>query len=226
MKCPYCGKLFLDKKEACPNCGAPNIPSLKITCKNCGHEIEDPSLSFCPNCSVPLTIDSPIIKSKQKEKAAKKNYKVCVDKIQKRGKIIHILGYLFLIVVILFAGFVGFRACVTKNDGQGSNTEGNDTLIHRKAQTDDIEIDFTYDLPKSVKFTIVANVDIDNLAVTFTFTDSNKDVLSTKTKQIGNVKGGVPYYGSFNTVDLDLGILLKINSTAYHVADGIASIIT
>lgn len=125
------------------------------------------------------------------------------------------------IIIIAIIGLIIFGITTTINHfSNPTNNDGNN-LTNRSANNSDIQLkngDF-------LNFKITPKNDITNLEITFQFLDNSKNLITTKTKNIGNVKKDIEYSISFNLSDFSFTETLKLTSyyTKYTVTGGTVS---
>ena len=136
-------------------------------------------------------------------------------------------GCLISLIVIIIVGacifgifkFIEYNQSKSDVDGNGttqSNPDGNTHLFSRSANNGDVTINSDLDLASfGAKYTVMPNVDIDNLQITVNFLDKNRKILTSKVQSLGNVKKGVQ--ASFSISLMDLGLKVAWN-TEYESA--------
>lgn len=144
--------------------------------------------------------------------------------IQKNsGGFLKFLGIVFLIILII-GGIVFVTKCaLDKTSDNGINTDGNPVLLNRAATLND------FTLTESVEATItnlkesyilIPNVDIKSLEITFKYYDSSNNLITTKTKNVGNVTKNSEYTVS---IEHSLTEIFKISTVSYNVTGGTVS---
>ncbi len=104
------------------------------------------------------------------------------------------LSFLGAIVLLflLVCGLVFVAKCSIKKMSDGEyNSDGNPILFSRAAAKKDFTLTENYTLNQSFK--LIPNVDIKDLEITFKYYDSDRKVISTKAKYIGNVTKSMEY---------------------------------
>ena len=104
------------------------------------------------------------------------------------------LSFLGAIVLLflLVCGLVFVAKCSIKKMSDGEyNSDGNPILFSRAAAKKDFTLTENYTSNQSFK--LIPNVDIKDLEITFKYYDSDRKVISTKTKYIGNVTKSMEY---------------------------------
>lgn len=139
------------------------------------------------------------------------------------GGFLKALGIIFLVILII-GGVVFFGKCVYKkyidND---SNSDGNPVLLNRAATTNDIQLEQSIEATLTNlkdSYIITPDVDINGLKLTFKFYDSSDNIVSTETKEIGNVAKSNDYTVS---ISHSLSDMLKIKKYQYYVSGGTVS---
>ena len=143
-------------------------------------------------------------------------------------------GFLkFLIaVVIIGACIFGVVKLVqyqqTKyQDGQGTtqgNHDGDKHLFKRSANSNDISVNSDLDLTSfGGKYTILPQTDIDGLEVTINYLDSNRKILQSVVKSLGNVKEGVQVSFSISLFDMGLSVAWNTKYESIVVTGGTVS---
>ena len=100
------------------------------------------------------------------------------------------------------------------------NTEVEPTVFTRDATTNDFTIDNSNDFSFSMNYTLIPKVDIDNLELTFYYKDSNNKTLTTKKKNIGNVKKGIQYKIEISLAEFGFLEIFKIKYASISVSKG------
>lgn len=98
---------------------------------------------------------------------------------------------IILIIAAIVGGtvFVG-KCALNKATNGGINTDGNPILLTRAATNNDIHLEQSIEASiTNLKdsYIIIPNVDIKDLKITFKYYDSSKNLISTYTKEVGNV---------------------------------------
>ena len=70
---------------------------------------------------------------------------------------------------------------------------------------------------------MIPYVDIDDLELQFKYYDNDKNLITTKTKSVGNVKEGNQYTVSVSLTEFNFFDLFKINYTSVSVINGTVS---
>lgn len=86
-------------------------------------------------------------------------------------------------------------------------------------------MDLNNDFSLSINYKITPKKDITNLEITFKYLNSNKKVLTTKIKQIGNVKEGTQYTVNVSLSEFSLTEIFNINYVEAEVTRGTVSLI-
>lgn len=131
------------------------------------------------------------------------------------------LSFLGAIVLLflLVCGLVFVAKCSIKKMSDGEyNSDGNPILFSRAAAKKDFTLTENYILNQSFK--LIPNVDIKDLEITFKYYDSDRKVISTKAKYIGNVTKSMEY-----TVKMDFYIFDSefYKTPDYYVSGGTVS---
>ncbi len=126
-----------------------------------------------------------------------------------------------ILALILFLIIGGMTTCCVfaANKELPSNEP-----FSRSATNNDIYIDLSEEISLSITYEIVPQVDIKNLEITFKYHTKENKVLSTKIKNIGNVKKGINYPVSVSLGEFSFLDIFKINSTSANVTGGTVSI--
>ncbi len=144
-------------------------------------------------------------------------------------------GFLKFLIAILIIGicvfgvvkFIQYLQSQSIVDGNGttqSNTDGNTHLFSRSANNNDVKIDSDLDLANfGVKYIVMPQTDIRNLQITINFLDKNKNVLTSKVENIGNVKQGVQVSSSISLFDLGLSVAWNTEYNSIAVTGGTVS---
>ena len=133
------------------------------------------------------------------------------------------LGVVFLIILII-GGIVFVSKCAINKATDGeTNTDGNPVLLNRAATINDFTL--TESIEASItnlkeSYILVPNVDIKNLEITFKYYDSSNNLVSTKTKIVGDVTKSSEYTVS---IEHSLSEILKISKVSYYVSGGTVS---
>ena len=143
-------------------------------------------------------------------------------------------GFLKFLIVLLIMGicifgivkFVQYQQ--TKyEDGQGTtqgNHDGDKQLFRRSANSNDIHFDSNLDLESfGGKYIITPQTDIDGLEITINYLDSNKKILSSIVKSLGNVKEGVQISLAVSLFDMGLSVAWNTRYESIVVTGGTVS---
>lgn len=194
-------------------------------CRNCGKQISDDDI-FCRYCGAEQSNEEQLHAVSLKEATDNQS----IDAPQKKSH-----GFLkFLLVVIIIGacifGFVKFVQCQQANqivDGHGTtqgNSDGNTHLFKRSANINDISFDYDFDLANlGEKIIIIPHTDIDGLQITINFLDSNKKILTSISKSLGNVKQGVQVSFSISLMDLGISVAWNTKYNSIAVTGGTVS---
>lgn len=146
-----------------------------------------------------------------------------------RGKKSH--GFLKFLIVVLIIGATIFglvkcaeyKSTVNSNTSQG-NSDGNTHLLSRSARNSDITVESDLDLSSfGAKYTVMPQTDIDNLEITISFLDENKNVLTSFEKLLGDVKESVQVSFSISLFDMSLTVALQTRYESWTVTGGTVS---
>lgn len=144
-------------------------------------------------------------------------------------------GFLIFLIVIIIVGacifgIAKFIQCQqSKNivDGNGTtqgNSDGNTHLFKRSANNNDIIIDSDLDLANlGGKYTVMPQTDIENLQITINYLDKNKNILTSKVQNLGDVKQGVQVNFSISLFDLGLSVAWNTQYESIAVTGGTVS---
>lgn len=142
------------------------------------------------------------------------------------------LKFLIALVIIWgclfgFVKFVQYQQSNSIVDGNGtiqSNKDGNTQLLSRSANNNDVIIDYDLDLANlGVKYIVMPQTDISNLQITIYFLDKNKNILTSKVENLGNVKQGVQVNSSISLFDLGLSVAWNTEYNSFAVTGGTVS---
>lgn len=164
-------------------------------CSHCGRSIDDNS-RFCKHCGKAIG-----------ETDRQENSHGCL------------ISFIVVILVIVFIVFAVSKVI----DASSPNSDGKKELTSRSARNSDLEIESSEDFSLSIDFNVTPECDIDDLELTFSFYDKNKDVLTTKVKNVGNVKEGVEYSISFSLSEFSFSNMFTIESVSCSVTGGTVS---
>lgn len=132
----------------------------------------------------------------------------------------------FLIIgVLLFGAVKCVEYAMTENPltSQG-NSDGAHKLLSRSARNSDLQVDSKLDFSSlGVKYVIIPQTDIKGLEITISFLDSNKKVLTSIEKALGNVKEGVQISFSISLLDLSFSVALNTKYESWTVTGGTVS---
>ena len=194
-------------------------------CKNCGKEIAD-NAKFCSYCGAKQTNTEPTQYAASKAKTD--NYAIEAPQKKSHGFLKFLIA--FIIIGACIFGVVKFVQCQQANqivDGQGTiqgNTDGNSHLFKRSATLNDISYDYDIDFASlGEKIIIIPQTDIDGLQITINFLDSNKKILKSMSKSLGNVKKGVKISFSISLMDLGLSVAWNTQYNSIAVTGGTVS---
>lgn len=144
-------------------------------------------------------------------------------------------GFLVFLIVLVIVGacifgivkFLQSQQAQRVVDGNGttqSNTDGNTRLFKRSANNSDIIIDSDLDLANfGGKYTVSPQTDIDGLQITVNYLDKNKNILTSKVENLGNVKQGVQVSFSVSLFDLGLNVAWNTEYESIAVTGGTVS---
>ena len=145
------------------------------------------------------------------------------------GKKTH--GFLkFLIVGLIIAAILfglvkcaEYKSTVNSNTSQG-NSDGSTHLLSRSARNSDITVESDLDLSSfGAKYTVRPQTDIDNLKITISILDENKNVLTSVEKSLGDVKESVQVSFSISLFDMSLIVALQTRYESWTVTGGTVS---
>ncbi len=140
-------------------------------------------------------------------------------------------GFLKFLIVFLIIGAIIFglvkcaeyKSTVNSNTSQG-NSDGNTHLLSRSARNSDITVESDLDLSSfGAKYTVMPQIDIDNLEITISFLDENKNVLTSFEKSLGDVKESAQVSFSISLFDMSLTVALKTRYESWTVTGGTVS---
>ena len=104
------------------------------------------------------------------------------------------------------------------------NHDGDKHLFKRSANANDIVISSDLDLASlGGKYTINPKTDIDGLVVTINYLDSDKKILHSVVKSLGNVKEGVQINFSISLFDLGISVAWNTKYESIVVTGGTVS---
>ena len=129
-----------------------------------------------------------------------------------------IIGVLAIIIVVVL---IIMRVC----DSSSNEDNKDGGLTTRAARTSDISFEDGSDISitLSLIYYFTPSVDIDDLEIPLTFMDSNRDTLTTKVENVGDVKEGGRYSISYSVSDLGLSVILKYKTISWRVTGGTVS---
>lgn len=84
----------------------------------------------------------------------------------------------------------------------------------REVNPEDVNINLSPKLSLNTEFTVIPNCNIDNLEITFYFTDSNQSLDIKKVKNLGNVKKGNTYTVVIQFTEFEFSEIFKITRTS------------
>ena len=127
------------------------------------------------------------------------------------------IGVLAIGAVLIF---ILIKACGGLNE---DNKDGG--LLTRAARTSDISFDDGTDISITLSAVLyfTPSVDIDDLQITLNFRDSNRNILSTQVKDVGDVQEGGRYSISYSLSDLGLSVILNCKTVSWTVTGGTVS---
>lgn len=100
---------------------------------------------------------------------------------------------------------------------------GCNKILTRQATINDINIDTSQEISFNINYVMIPYVDIDDLELQFKYYDNDKNLITTKTKSVGNVKEGNQYTVSVSLTEFNFFDLFKINYTSVSVINGTVS---
>lgn len=139
-------------------------------------------------------------------------------------------GFLSLLVFIVIGlsifsiiKFIEYKQTENPTTSQG-NKDGNSKPLSRSAKNSDVTIASDLDLSSfGVKYTITPKTNISGLVVTVSLLDSNKKVLTTIPKQLGNATEGVQISFSISLFDLGLSVAWNTKYESLTITGGTVS---
>lgn len=140
-------------------------------------------------------------------------------------------GFLKFLIAVLIIGavifgivkFVEYKTTVNSVTSEG-NSDGSKHLFSRSARNSDVEVDSDLDLSSfGAKYTIMPNTDIDDLQITVSFLDKNKNVLTSIERTLGDVREGVQVSFSVSLFDLSLSVAWNTKYESWTVTGGTVS---
>ncbi len=131
----------------------------------------------------------------------------------------------FKIILIIALIIIGILLTGKLINDRIINNNTETSLTTRAATINDISMDLNNDFSLSINYKITPKKDITNLEITFKYLNSNKKVLTTKIKQIGNVKEGTQYTVNVSLSEFSLTEIFNINYVEAEVTRGTVSLI-
>ena len=147
----------------------------------------------------------------------------------------HSHGCLITLIVLLILGacifgvvkYIQYQDSNQPVDGYGTtqgNTDGNNKLLSRSANNNDVTISDELDLASlGGKYTVMPKTDIKNLEITVNFLDKNKKLLKSHVESLGNVKEGVQASFSISLFDMGLSVAWNTEYQTVVVTGGTVS---
>lgn len=123
---------------------------------------------------------------------------------------------LFIVGAFFLVGFITTRC----NLNTPTNTP---QLFTRSATNNDITFDLSQEFSFNINYEITPKVDVSGLQITFQYLDSNGNILTTKIKDVGNVKKSTTYTISVSLTEFSLSQIFKIESVSARVTGGSVS---
>ena len=145
------------------------------------------------------------------------------DNEKKGGGFLKFLGIFFLIILIIGGAVFAVKCAINKASDDGINTDGNPVLLNRAATTYDFTLEQDVEatiLNLKDSYILIPNVDIKNLKITFKYYDGSNKLISTVSKDVGDVTKSSRYTVS---VEHSLSEIFKINAYTYTVSGGTVS---
>lgn len=131
----------------------------------------------------------------------------------------------FKIILIIALIIIGILLTGKLINDRIINNNTETSLTTRAATINDISMDLNNDFSLSINYKITPKKDITNLEITFKYLNSNKKILTTKIKQIGNVKEGTQYTVNVSLSEFSLTEIFNINYVEAEVTRGTVSLI-
>ena len=131
----------------------------------------------------------------------------------------------FKIILIIALIIIGILLTGKLINDRIINNNTETSLTTRAATINDISMDLNNDFSLSINYKITPKKDITNLEITFKYLNSNKKILTTKIKQIGNVKEGTQYTVNVSLSEFSLKEIFNINYVEAEVTRGTVSLI-
>lgn len=134
-----------------------------------------------------------------------------VNTANKKLKIIIII-LSSIIAIFLIINIINCATNTSNSDGNGITT--------RSAKMEDIEVERQENTFLTMNYILTPNVDIENLQLTFTYTNSDDVIITTVVKYIGDVTENQQYAFSITLTDLNSTQLGSIKYISYDVTGG------
>ena len=103
------------------------------------------------------------------------------------------------------------------------NDTSKSNLISRPANNNDIYVNTSEEISFNIEYTIIPNVDINGLELTFNYYDKDYNLIATKIEDLNNVKKGISYPISVSLFEFTLSDLFKIEQVSIKVTNGTVS---
>lgn len=196
----------------------------RMFCKNCGKELPDDA-RYCHYCGTEQfnteTMQESVPNGEPKplpaETPPKKSHGFLIFFI-----VVVIIG-ICIFGIVKFVQYQRSERDVGVGTTQG-NHDGDKHLLKRSANRDDISVSSDLDLASfGGKYSIIPQTDIDGLEITINYLDSNRNVLQSLVKSLGNVKKGVQVEFSVSLFDLGLSVAWNTEYESIVVTGGTVS---
>lgn len=194
---------------------------MKKSCIQCGKKIDGDSV-FCPFCGTSQT--------SSQTSQSQPTYHPAGQTTQTENThsgLKTFLIFLLIAAIIIGAFFLIFSIANKTETSSGSQTSesGGTSIFERNARNSDISVTLLSELSLDSNFEIKALNDIDNLEITFTFSDSDHDTLASITKDVGDVKSGNDYRVVVSLSDIGFITALSVRYYSWSVSGGTVSYI-
>lgn len=207
-------------------------------CKKCGKHIEDDS-KFCMYCGQEIKVtpkENEQAKTSRIEIVRKEKNNDITEDFSNYEKKNHGCLIVSIVVIVTIAIIIGalFATGVfgssdsghnngDYNNGGTSNGGNSSGILTRDANNNDIYVTVNNDFSLEVSLTVKPYSDIKGLSILVEFADKNHNIVTTKTKYIGNANKDADYKVSFALTEFSVSQVFKIVYVRTSVESGTVS---
>ena len=134
-----------------------------------------------------------------------------------------------IVIILIAAAIFGIVKLVQYRQTENAitneaNSDGAVSLFTRAARPSDILVDSELDLSSlGAKYSVTAQTDIDDLVISISFLDKDRNILASTTKTIGNIKEGQQINFTISLFDMSLSTAWNTKYETWAVTGGTVS---